>query len=59
MDKLQKELKTLSALLEEHGTKINETETCLGYQVKVYRVKNALYTVTLNRDIVVDISRYE
>lgn len=59
MNKLQKELNTLLVLLEQHGTKINETETCLGYQVKTYRLNNVLYIVTLNRDIVVDISRYE
>lgn len=59
MTQLQKELNTLANLLEVNATKINETEKCLGYQVKTYRLLNTLYTVTLHDGIVIDIARFE
>lgn len=59
LNKFQKDLEILSKLLEVHATKIAETETCLGYQVKTYRLNNSIYLVTVNRNMIIDISRYE
>ena len=47
MNRMQKALQRLLALVNRYGIKVNETHTCLGYKV------------TTDRDIIIDISRYE
>lgn len=59
MNRTQKLLQRLLALVNQYGIKLNETSTCLGYKVTTYRVNNVLYLITTYRDIIIDISRYE
>lgn len=60
---MRKEMAILEKLLREHGTKIAKNpdnfKKSLDYDIDLYRLGNAIYSVMRYGDIVIDITRYE